>query len=53
MEKFENLYCCVCGKMLAHWDEEEQCSYTDVPCDEGLWIEEETNKAYCDNCVEE
>ena len=40
-----------CNKLLAHWDEKEQCSYTDIPCGEGLYIEEKTGKGYCDKCV--
>jgi len=51
-KEIEDLKCIVCGKQLAHFDEKEQCSYTDVSCDEGLYIDQETGDGYCDKCVD-
>lgn len=48
----EELKCEGCGKLLAHWDEKEQCSYTDIPCEEGLYLDQETGKGYCDKCFD-
>lgn len=49
----EELRCSVCNKLLAHFDEKKQCSYTDVPCGESFCIEEETGKAFCEKCDRE
>jgi hypothetical protein len=50
--KKEELRCKGCGKLLAHWDEKEQCSYTDIPCEEGLYIDPETLEGFCDKCFD-
>ena len=52
-EAIEDLKCEGCGKLLAYWNEKEQCSCTVVPCDEGLYLDKITGKAYCDDCAEE
>ena len=51
-KEIKDLKCAVCGKQLAHWNEEEQCSYTDIPCEEGLYFDKKTGKGYCEKCFD-
>ena len=46
----KELRCHKCQKLLAHWNEKEKCSYTDVPCGEGFYYDSDKNEGWCDKC---